>query len=124
MVMLQSGIRAGMGIRVTGPDLATIQQVSLEIEKQLRQVPAIDPRTVIADRVIGKPYLEIHIDRHVIAQYGIRLQQVLDVIEFAIGGKQVTTTVEGREPCWCPPRTAPGSPWPKWPRSHMSAAPR
>jgi Cu(I)/Ag(I) efflux system membrane protein CusA/SilA len=97
MVMLQSGIRAGMGIRVTGPDLETIQQVSVRIEKYLRKVPVIDPRTVIADRVIGKPYLEIHVDRQVIAQYGIRLQQVLDVIEFAIGGKRITTTVEGRE---------------------------
>jgi Cu(I)/Ag(I) efflux system membrane protein CusA/SilA len=97
MVMLQSGIRAPMGIRVMGPDLDTIQQVSIQMEDHLRHVPSISPGTVIADRVLGKPYLEIHIDRQAIAQYGINLQQVLDVIEFSIGGRRVTTTVEGRE---------------------------
>ena len=97
MVMLQSGIRAAMGVRVMGPDLKTIQNVSLQIEQALRDVPSISPGTVIADRVIGKPYLEIDIDRPAIAQYGINLQQVLDVIEFSIGGKRITTTVEGRE---------------------------
>ena len=97
MVMLQSGIRANMGIKVFGPDLATIEQISLEIEQALKQVPSVRPASVIADRIIGKPYLEIQVDRQAIAQYGIRLQQVLDVIEFAIGGRQITTTVEGRE---------------------------
>ena len=52
---------------------------------------------MFADRIVGKPYLEIHIDRERIARYGIHLQNVQDVIEVAIGGKQVTTTVEGRE---------------------------
>ena len=97
MVMLQSGIRAAMGIRVSGPDLEAIEEASMLLEKRLRQVPSVSPGTVIADRVIGKPYLEIHIDRQAIAQYGINLQQVLDVIEFSIGGRQVTTSVEGRE---------------------------
>ncbi len=97
MVMLQSGIRSSMGLKVFGPDLQTIQEVSLRIEGFLRQVPSIKPETVIADRIIGKPYLEIEVDRLAIAQYGIRLQTVLDVIEFAIGGRRVTTTVEGRE---------------------------
>ena len=97
MVMLQSGIRAAMGVRVLGPDLETIQNASFQIEQFLREVPSVSPGTVIADRVIGKPYLEIHIDRSAIAQYGINLQQVLDVIEFSIGGKRITTTVERRE---------------------------
>ncbi len=97
LVMLQSGIRAAMGIRVAGPDLASIQQATLQIEEKLRQVPSVSPGTVIADRVIGKPYLEVHIDRQAIAQHGINLQQVLDVIEFSIGGQRVTSTVEGRE---------------------------
>ena len=60
-------------------------------------MPAIDPLSVIADRIVGKPYLEIDIDRRAIAQYGIDLQQVQDVIEIAIGGKRITTTVQGRE---------------------------
>jgi len=97
IVMLQSGIRAIMGVKVYGPDLQTIEQVTRRIEKYLREVPSVDPLSVIADRIVGKPYLEIDIDRRAIAQYGIDLQQVQDVIEIAIGGKQVTTTVEGRE---------------------------
>jgi len=97
LVMLQSGIRAAMGIRVKGPDIATIEGVTREIEKYLRELPFIDPLSVIADRIIGKPYLEIDINRRAIAQYGINLQQVQDVIEIAIGGKQIMATVEGRE---------------------------
>lgn len=97
MVMLQSGIRANMGVKVYGPDLQTIEQVTRRIEKYIREVPSVDPLSVIADRIVGKPYLEIDIDRRAIAQYGIDLQQVQDVIEIAIGGKQITTTVEGRE---------------------------
>ncbi|MFZ7111755.1 MAG: efflux RND transporter permease subunit, partial [Desulfatiglandales bacterium] len=97
LVMLQSGIRASMGIRVFGPDLETIQKVSLKIEGYLREIPDVEPATVIADRVIGKPYIEIIIDKQAIAQYGISIQQMLEVVEFAIGGKRITTTVEGRE---------------------------
>ncbi|PKN26325.1 MAG: acriflavine resistance protein B [Deltaproteobacteria bacterium HGW-Deltaproteobacteria-21] len=97
MVMLQSGIRASLGIRVTGPDLETIQKVSLRIEAMLREVPSVSPGTVIADRVLGKPYLEINVNRETIAQYGINLEKVLEVIEYAIGGNRVTTTVEKRE---------------------------
>ncbi len=97
MVMLQSGIRANLGIKVTGPDLETIQQVSVNMERIIRDIPSIDPATVIADRVISKPYLEIHLDRQALAQYGISVEQVLNVIEFAIGGRRITTTVEGRE---------------------------
>ncbi len=92
MVMLQSGIRAGMGVKVYGDDLERIHGVSQRIEKFLREVDSIDPRSVIADRIIGKPYLEIEIDRRAIAQYGIDLQRVQEVIESAIGGKQITTT--------------------------------
>lgn len=97
IVMLQSGMRAPMGVKVKGPDLATIEKVSLEIERLLKQVPSIDPATVLADRIVGKPYLEIEIDRQAIARYGIRVTQVQEVIETAIGGKQITMTVEGRE---------------------------
>lgn len=97
IVMLQSGIRASMGVKVYGPDLGTIERVSRRIEKFIREIPSIDPLSVIADRIIGKPYLEIDIDRRAIAQYGIDLQRVQDVIEIAIGGKRITTTVQGRE---------------------------
>lgn len=97
IVMLQSGMRAPMGIKIKGPDLQSIEKAGLEIEKFLKQVPSVEPDAVLADRIVGKPYLEIDIDREAIARYGVRIQDVQDVIEIAIGGKRITTTVEGRE---------------------------
>ena len=97
IVMLQSGMRAPMGVKVKGPDLKSIETVGLQIERLLKEVPSVEPAAVIADRIIGKPYLEIDIDRKAIARYGIKLQTVQDVIEVAIGGRRITTTVEGRE---------------------------
>jgi copper/silver efflux system protein len=97
LVMLQSGMRAPMGIKIKGPDLETIEKVGLQIEKLLKEVPSVQPAAVFADRIVGKPYLEIIIDRQAIARYGIMLEQVQDVIEVAIGGRRITTTVEGRE---------------------------
>ena len=97
MVMLQSGIRSAMGVKIQGPDLAAIETASQAIERLLREVPAIAPETVIADRIVGQPYLEIEVDRQAIAQQGLRLGQVLEVIEYAIGGRAIAQTVEGRE---------------------------
>lgn len=97
IVMLQSGMRAPMGVKIKGPDLETIQKVGLEIERILKQVPGVEPSTVIADRIIGKPYLEIVPDRKALARYGVPIEQFQDVIEVAVGGIRVTTTVEGRE---------------------------
>jgi len=97
VIMLQSGMRAPMGLKVYGPDLETIESVALQIEKFLKQVPSIKSEAVFADRIVGKPYLEIDIDREAIARYGIKIQSVQDVIEVAIGGKPITQTVEGRE---------------------------
>ena len=97
LVMLQTGMRAPMGVKVFGPTLQSIEQTGLQIEKLLREVSGVRAETVNADRVIGKPYLEIHIDRDAISRYGISVRRVQDVIEVAIGGKTLTTTVEGRE---------------------------
>ncbi len=97
IVMLQSGMRAPMGVKVKGPDLETIDRVGLQIEALLKEVPSVEASAVIADRVVGKPYLEFDINREAIARYGLRIRDVQDVIEIAIGGKTVTTTVEGRE---------------------------
>ena len=97
IVMLQSGMRAPMGIKVKGPDLETIEQFGLRLEQLLKEVPSVEGAAVNADRIVGKPYLEIRIDREAISRYGIMLQKVQDVIEVAIGGRRVTTTVEGRE---------------------------
>jgi Cu(I)/Ag(I) efflux system membrane protein CusA/SilA len=97
IVMLQSGMRAPMGIKILGQNLQEIESLGLAIEKHLKDVPGIMPESVFADRLIGKPYLEFHIDRDKIARHGINIQDVQNVIEMAIGGMHVTTTVEGRE---------------------------
>ncbi len=96
-IMLQTGMRAPMGIKVFGPDLETIERVALDFERFLGDVPSVRPETVLADRVIGKPYLEIDIDRDAIARYGLSVRAVQDVIEVAVGGRTLTTTIEGRE---------------------------
>lgn len=97
IVMLQSGMRAPMGLKVYGPDLETLEKVALDLEAMLKQVPSIKAEAVFADRIVGKPYLEIDIDRDAIARYGIKIKMVQDVIEVAVGGKMITQTVEGRE---------------------------
>ena len=97
IVMLQSGMRAPMGVKIKGPDLDTIEKVGLQIERYLKEVPSVEPAAVVADRIVGKPYLEIVPDRKSLARYGVPIRKFQDVIEIAIGGKQIMTTVEGRE---------------------------
>jgi len=97
IVMLQSGMRAPMGVKVKGPDLEGIERVGLAIERFLKEVPSVEPATVIADRIVGKPYLEIVPDRTALARYGVPMRAFQDVVEVAIGGERLTTTVEGRE---------------------------
>ncbi|MFB0519391.1 MAG: efflux RND transporter permease subunit, partial [Acidobacteriota bacterium] len=97
IVMLQSGMRAPMGVKVFGPTLEVVERVGLDIERALKEVPSVEPSAVVADRIVGKPYLEIDINRNAIARYGVNIRNVQDVIEFAIGGRRISTTVEGRE---------------------------
>ncbi|KAF1073281.1 Cation efflux system protein CusA [Halodesulfovibrio sp. MK-HDV] len=97
IVMLQSGMRAPMGIKVKGPTLPVIEEFGLQLEKYLKQIPSIMPAAVTADRIVGKPYLEIVINRDAIARYGITVAKVQNVIDSAVGGRIITTTVEGRE---------------------------
>lgn len=97
LIMLQTGMRAPMGIKVFGPDLASIESFGLQLEGILKQTPAVEPETVFADRVVGKPYMYINIDRVAIARYGLRIEDVQKAIETAIGGMKITSTVEGRE---------------------------
>jgi Cu(I)/Ag(I) efflux system membrane protein CusA/SilA len=97
LVMLQSGMRSPMGVKVFGNSLSEIETAGFKIAEALKQSPGVNPETVQADRVIGKPYLEIDIDREKIARYHLSIRDVQDVIEVAIGGIRATTTVEGRE---------------------------
>ena len=97
LVMLQTGMRAPMGIKLRAPDLETLDQMALRLEEHLRQVPEISSGTVSAERVIGKPYLEIRIDRKAIARHGISVTAAQQALSTALGGQRITTTIEGRE---------------------------
>ncbi|MBN2170498.1 MAG: efflux RND transporter permease subunit [Candidatus Krumholzibacteriota bacterium] len=97
LVMLQSGLRAPMGLVVRGPDLAALERAARELEALMREVPRVDPATVFADRVVGKPYLEVVVDREAAARLGLTVGRVQEVLAVAAGGRQVATTVEGRE---------------------------
>lgn len=97
LVMLQSGLRAPMGVKIHGPDLDTIHQFGLAVEAELRDVPALRSETVFADRTVGKPYLEIVPDRERLGRYGLSVTDVQAVLQVALGGMTLTQTVEGRE---------------------------
>src|SRR5215469_4139231 len=93
--MLSTGIRTQVGVKVFGSDLATIEKKSAEIERVLHDVPgAVD---LYAEKITGAPYLEIQVDRTAAARYGISVTDAQDVIETAIGGKNLTFTIEGRQ---------------------------
>ncbi|MGY0426598.1 MAG: efflux RND transporter permease subunit, partial [Polaribacter sp.] len=97
LIMLATGMRAPMGIKVFGPTLETIEKVGYQLEKFLKEVPSINPSTVFADRVVGKPYLEIKLNRQAMSRYGLTIKDLQMQLSVAIGGKQLTSTVEGRE---------------------------
>ena len=97
LVMLQTGMRVPMGIKVYGPDLQAIEEFGLKLENYLKEVPSVKSEAVFADRIVGKPYLELDINREQISRYGMNVVDVQDFIETAIGGMKLSTTVEGRE---------------------------
>ena len=97
LIMLSTGMRAPIGMKIFGPDLESIEHVGLQLEKILQEVPGIEPSSVFADRIVGKPYLEFKIDRKAIARYGLSIKDVNTFIEMVVGGEHLTTTVEGRE---------------------------
>lgn len=97
LVMLSTGMRAPMGLKVSGPDLESIEQGGKALETALRDIPSILPSTVFYDRAVGAPYIEIKLNRRNMARYGITVADLQDVISAAVGGMPLTTTVEGRE---------------------------
>jgi Cu(I)/Ag(I) efflux system membrane protein CusA/SilA len=97
LVMLQTGMRAPMGIKVKGQDLKQIEDFGVQLESILKQAEGVKKEAVFADRIVGKPYLLIDIDRDKIGRYGISIQDVQDVLKVAVGGMEITQTVQGRE---------------------------
>ncbi|MEX1061955.1 MAG: efflux RND transporter permease subunit, partial [Balneolaceae bacterium] len=97
LIMLQTGMRANMGVRISGPNLDVIDEFATSLEPVIREVEGVRPASVFADRVVGKPYIEIDMDRREIARHGLSIQDVQQVISTAIGGEMLGMTVEGRE---------------------------
>ena len=91
LVMLQTGMRAPMGIKVKGQNLKQIEAFGAQLESILKQVEGVKTEAVFADRIVGKPYLLIDIDREKIARYGISIQDVQDVLMVAVGGMEINT---------------------------------
>jgi len=97
LVMLQTGMRAPMGIKVKGQDLTQIEAFGVQLENIIKSAVGVKKEAVFADRIVGKPYLLIDIHREKIARYGITIQDVQDVLQVAVGGMVLTETVEGPE---------------------------
>lgn len=95
ILMISTGIRAQVGVKILGDDLDALQRKAFEVERVVRSVPGAIG--VAPSRVQAKPYLEIVVDRPAMARYGLRAEDVLEVVEAGLGGRNVTTTIEGRE---------------------------
>ena len=97
LLMVSTGMRAPMGLKVYGPDLEAIEQAGLTLEKALKDVPSINASSVFYDRAVGAPYLEIKLNREAMARYGMSVNDVQEVLQVAVGGMALSTSVEGRE---------------------------
>ncbi|MGJ8694579.1 MAG: efflux RND transporter permease subunit [Thalassotalea sp.] len=97
LVMLQTGMRAPMGVKIKGQDLHEIEAFGLKLEALLKQAEGVKEQAVFADRIVGKPYLLIDIKRDQLARYGISVVDVQEILQIAVGGVPLTQTVEGRE---------------------------
>jgi Cu(I)/Ag(I) efflux system membrane protein CusA/SilA len=97
LVMLSTGMRAPMGLKVYGPDLNTIEEAGMAFEKALKDVPSVKASSVFYDRAVGAPYLEIKLNREAMARFGMTVNDIQEVLQVAIGGMLLTTSVEGRE---------------------------
>lgn len=97
LLMLQTGMRAPVGLKIYGDDLKSIEDAGRLIEPILRRIEGVDEKTVSMDQVVGKPYIEIELDRHAIARFGLTINAVQRTLQLAVGGVALTRTVEGRE---------------------------
>lgn len=97
LVMLSTGMRAPMGLKVYGPDLESIEQGGKAIEQALKKVSSVIPSSVFYDRAVGAPYLEIKLNRENMARYGVSVEDLQEILGAAVGGMVLTRTVEGRE---------------------------
>ena len=94
VLMISTGIRAQLGVKILGDNLDALQKMAFAVERVVQQVQGASG--VAPSRVQGKPYLEVTVNREAMARYGLQAQDVLDTVESGLGGKNVTTTIEGR----------------------------
>lgn len=97
LVMLSTGMRAPMGLKIFGPDPETIEQAGMVFETALKDVPSVKASSVFYDRAAGAPYIEIKLNREAMARYGMTVADVQDILQVAVGGMSLSTSVEGRE---------------------------
>lgn len=97
LVMLSTGMRAPMGLKVYGPDLESIEKAGLELENALKHMPSIKSSSVFYDRAVGAPYLEVKLKREAMARYGMTVSDVQEILQVAMGGMSLGNSVEGRE---------------------------
>ena len=97
VVMLQSGIKAPMAVRIYGDTLEGLGEASLAVAEQMKKLHRVNAGTVNPDIVMGKPYFEFEVDREEAARYGMTTMMVNQIVSAGLGGLDVTTTVEGRE---------------------------
>lgn len=95
LIMLQTGFRAMMGVKIFGNNLSDIETSAARIEAILKNVPGA--ADVVADRIVGRPSIEINIDREALPRYGLRMEELQKTIEQVIGGENISMSVEGRE---------------------------
>lgn len=97
LVMLSTGMRAPMGLKVYGPDLNSIEEGGMLFEQALKDVPSVKASSVFYDRSVGAPYIEIKLNREAMARYGMSVSGVQEVLQVAVGGMALSSSVEGRE---------------------------
>jgi Cu(I)/Ag(I) efflux system membrane protein CusA/SilA len=97
LVMLSTGMRAPMGLKVYGPDLESIEKAGMQLEQALKGVPSVKASSVFYDRAVGAPYLEIKLNREAMARFGMSVSDVQEILQVAVGGMVISSSVEGRE---------------------------
>ena len=97
LIMLSTGMRAPMGLKVYGPDLESIEQGGMLFEQALKKVPSVKASSVFYDRAVGAPYIEIKLNREAMARFGMNISDVQEILQVAVGGMTLSSSVEGRE---------------------------
>jgi Cu(I)/Ag(I) efflux system membrane protein CusA/SilA len=97
LIMLSTGMRAPMGLKVYGPDLESIEQGGMQFEQALKEVPSVKSSSVFYDRAVGAPYIEIKLNREAMARFGMSISDVQEILQVAVGGMSLSSSVEGRE---------------------------